>query len=66
MAKIHTRLEPAASADATLTGPPQPIMGLLLGLLQLSDAKANGIDYQGDPATLDRIRAHPTPVALPS
>jgi hypothetical protein len=30
-------------------------MGLLLGLITLSDAKASGIDYRGDPAILDRI-----------
>ena len=37
---IHTRLGPADSADATLTGPPKPILGLLLGRLQPADAKA--------------------------
>jgi DNA-binding HxlR family transcriptional regulator len=52
---IHARLGPADSADATLTGPPKPIMGLLLGLLQPTDAKASGVDYQGDPTILDRI-----------
>jgi DNA-binding HxlR family transcriptional regulator len=52
---IHTRLGTADNADATITGPPTPIMGLLLGLLQPADAKANGIDYQGDAAVLDRI-----------
>jgi DNA-binding HxlR family transcriptional regulator len=64
--KIHTRLGPADSADATLTGPPMPIMGLLLGMLQPADAKANGIDYQGDAAILDRIGAQTTPTAPPS
>jgi DNA-binding HxlR family transcriptional regulator len=54
---IHTRLGPAESADATLTGPPRPILGLLLGMLQPADAKASGIEYQGDPAILDRIGA---------
>jgi DNA-binding HxlR family transcriptional regulator len=63
---IHTRLGPADSADATLTGPPKPIMGLLLGLLQPADAKANGVDYQGDPSILDRIGAQTTPTAAPS
>jgi DNA-binding HxlR family transcriptional regulator len=63
---IHTRLGPADSADATLTGPPKPIMGLLLGLLQTADAKANGLDYQGDPTILDRIGALTTPAAAPS
>jgi DNA-binding HxlR family transcriptional regulator len=54
---IHARLGPADSADATLSGPPKPILGLLLGLLPPADAKAHGIDYQGDPAILDRIGA---------
>ena len=58
---IHTRLGPADSPDATLTGPPRSIMGLLLGLLQPADAKANGVDYQGDPAILDRIGSQTTP-----
>lgn len=63
---IHTRLGTADNADATVTGPPTPIMGLLLGLIQPADAKANGIDYQGEPAILDRIGAQTTPTAAPS
>ena len=63
---IHTRLGPADRADVTLTGPPKPILGLLLGLLELADAKASGITYQGDPAVLERIRPHTNPVAPPS
>ena len=57
---IHTRLGSAESADATLTGPPKPILGLLLGLLGPADAKAGGVDYQGDPAIIERIRAQVT------
>jgi DNA-binding HxlR family transcriptional regulator len=63
---IHTRVGPADSADATLAGPPGPILGLLLGLLQPADAKASGVNYQGDPAILDRIGAQTTPTAPPS
>lgn len=63
---IHTRLGPADSADATLTGPPKPILGLLLGLLQPADAKESGVDYQGDPTILDRIGTQTTPTAPPS
>ena len=54
---IHTRLGSADHPDVTLTGPPRPILGLLLGLLGAADAKAQGVDYQGDPAILDRISA---------
>jgi DNA-binding HxlR family transcriptional regulator len=63
---IHARLGPADGADATLTGPPKPILGLLLGLLSPADAKANGVDYRGDPTILDRIGAQTTSTAPPS
>src|SRR6266516_1870024 len=63
---IRTRLGPPESADATLTGPPKPIMGLLLGLVQLADAKASGVDYEGDPIILDRIGADIAPTTSPS
>ena len=60
---LHTRLGPADNADLTLTGPPKPIMGLLLGLLALDDASANGVNYQGDPTILERITAPTIPTA---
>jgi DNA-binding HxlR family transcriptional regulator len=52
---IRTQIGPADSPDATLAGPPKPVMGLLLGLLQPADAQANGVEYTGDPSVLDRI-----------
>jgi len=55
---LRSRLGPADNPDATLTGPPPPIHGLLLGLYTLADAEAAGVTYQGDPALLDRIGAH--------
>jgi DNA-binding HxlR family transcriptional regulator len=55
--KIDAKLGPAEDPDATITGPPMPIMGLLLGLLELTNAKAAGVDYQGDPKVLDRLGA---------
>jgi DNA-binding HxlR family transcriptional regulator len=63
---IKTRLGPAENPDATLTGAPRPIMGLLLGLLELADAKTAGVDYTGDPKTLDRVRGLATPSAAPA
>jgi DNA-binding HxlR family transcriptional regulator len=63
---IHTRLGPAESPDATLTGPAMPVMGLLLGLLRPADAKANGVEYTGDPAVLDRFGAEMLPAGRPS
>jgi DNA-binding HxlR family transcriptional regulator len=52
---IQTRLGGDENADVTISGPARPIMGLLLGRLELAAAKASGVTYQGDPATLDRL-----------
>ncbi len=63
---IHTHLGSAESPDATLAGPPRPILGLLLGRLRLADAKASGVNYRGDPTILDRIGGQLNPTASPS
>jgi DNA-binding HxlR family transcriptional regulator len=63
---IHAQLGRHGNADATLAGPPLPIMGLLLGLIGLPDAEAGGVDYQGDPMVLDRIRAQAAPGGGPA
>jgi DNA-binding HxlR family transcriptional regulator len=63
---IRTGLGSADNPDATLGGPPRPIMGLLLGLLELGDAEARGVSFQGEPAILDRIGAHMKSPAAPS
>jgi DNA-binding HxlR family transcriptional regulator len=58
---IHTRLGPAENPDATLTGDPKPILGLLFGMIEPADAKHAGITYEGDPQTIERIRGLTTP-----
>jgi hypothetical protein len=63
---IRTRLAPAEHPDATLAGEPRPILGLLLGLLELPQANASGINVQGDPSFLDRIGAQTVPDVPPS
>jgi DNA-binding HxlR family transcriptional regulator len=63
---IRTRLGRSENADATLAGPPNPIMGLLLGLLDLAGANASGATFHGDPAILDRIASNITLAAAPS
>jgi DNA-binding HxlR family transcriptional regulator len=59
--KLVTRLGAAGdpAPDATITGEAQPVMGLLLGMLTVGDAKAVGVSYAGDPAILERIGADP-------
>jgi DNA-binding HxlR family transcriptional regulator len=63
---IAVGLGSAENPDAALAGPPMPIMGLLLGRLELADARARGVSFQGDPAILDRIGAQSTPASTPS
>jgi hypothetical protein len=53
---IRTRLGRADDPDATVAGPPRPILGLLLGLLDVAEAEEAGVSYQGDRSILDRIR----------
>jgi DNA-binding HxlR family transcriptional regulator len=55
-----------ASADATLRGEPRPVLGLLLGILDLKGAKALGVSYRGDPAVLDRLRRDAAGFAPPA
>jgi DNA-binding HxlR family transcriptional regulator len=52
---IRTRLGRTDGADGVLTGDPTPILGLLLGMLDLPGARAAGVSYEGDPAILDRL-----------
>jgi DNA-binding HxlR family transcriptional regulator len=63
---IRTRLGPAENPDATLTGPANPVMGLLLGLLPLAEARPLGITYEGDPAILDRIGSDAPAISAPN
>jgi DNA-binding HxlR family transcriptional regulator len=63
--EIQSRLGPADNPDATLAGPPMPILGLLLGLHELADAEAHGVTYLGDLTVLERIDAHVLPTAPP-
>jgi len=63
---IRARLVDGEGADATLAGPASPIMGLLLGRLDVADADARGVTFEGDSAILDRIGAKLTTAAAPT
>jgi DNA-binding HxlR family transcriptional regulator len=63
---IRLRLGRADQPDATIAGPPRPILGLLLGLLPLDEAAEQGVAYRGDPAILDRISAQPVTTNSPT
>jgi hypothetical protein len=53
---IRTRLGSAQHPDAVLTGIPQLILGVLAGRLDLAEARAAGLKYDGDPAILRRVQ----------
>ena len=53
---IHVELGRAPAADLTLTGPPQPVMGLVLGRLPLEAADGTGVGFRGDIGVLERIQ----------
>lgn len=53
--QVETRLGTAPDPDVTVAGEPTPVVGLLLGLLDLSAAEGAGVDYQGAPDALERF-----------
>lgn len=53
--KIHTRIGAAKAPDLVLTGAPQLLVGVLTGNLRLSEAKAVGLEVEGNPAVLERL-----------
>jgi DNA-binding HxlR family transcriptional regulator len=53
----------AGDPDAALVGPEEPILGLLLGLLDRAGAEGQGVVVEGDPAVLERFAADPVGAA---
>ena len=54
---VTATLGPASDPDAVITGPPRPILGMLLGLRERAEAEAQGVKVEGDPAALTRFVA---------
>jgi DNA-binding HxlR family transcriptional regulator len=52
---VHVDLGPVEDADALLAGPAKPVMGLLLGVLDLAGAEAQGVSLEGDAKVLERL-----------
>jgi DNA-binding HxlR family transcriptional regulator len=61
---VRAQVGHAESPNAVIAGPPRPILGLLLGLIQLADAEASGVTYGGDPGILERFGADMAPTGL--
>ena len=59
---VRSRPGDADAPDLLLAGPPQLIVGLLVGNLSLAEARARGLDADGDLTVLSRLRpAAPAP-----
>jgi DNA-binding HxlR family transcriptional regulator len=55
-AAVRSRPGDADAPDLVLTGPPQLIVGVLVGNLSLAEACARGLETDGDRAVLNRLR----------
>jgi hypothetical protein len=53
--RVRTRRGTVEHPDAVLRGPPQLVLGVLTGKLDLADASGLGLHYEGDPETLRRV-----------
>jgi len=54
--RVHITPGTAEMPDAVLSGPPQIVVGLLMGRLDLTRARARGAHYKGDPDVLRRVQ----------
>jgi len=53
---IRTRPGPADRPDAVLSGPPELVLGVLLGRIDLAAGRSRGLQFEGDPKVLGRLR----------
>jgi DNA-binding HxlR family transcriptional regulator len=53
---IRTRLGPASSPDAVISGDPRTVLAVLFGRMGLEEAEGAGTTFRGDPKLLRRIR----------
>ncbi|HYR53335.1 MAG TPA: helix-turn-helix domain-containing protein [Methylomirabilota bacterium] len=60
--KVRARPGRAEHPDAVLIGTGSQVLGLLLGHLDLAEAKRRGLQFEGDPEVL--LRVQPQPVAV--
>lgn len=53
---VHIQRGASEKPDAVLSGSPDVILGLLMGRIELAQARAKGAHFAGTPAILDRLR----------
>ena len=55
---VRARPGRAVDPDAVLTGSPRVVIDLLTGRVDLAEAQARGLQYEGDPEVLRRMQPH--------
>jgi DNA-binding HxlR family transcriptional regulator len=55
---VRARPGMAEDADAVMVGPPRAVIDLITGRLDLADAPAHGLTYEGDPEAFRRLQPH--------
>src|SRR5919202_1116394 len=58
---VRTRAWSADAPDVTLSGSPRLMVGVLTGQVALEEARARGLEWEGDIEPLRRILAEPAP-----
>jgi hypothetical protein len=53
---VTTRAGTSEDADAVLSGPPQLVLGVLTGALDAEEAIEQGLTFDGDHQTLERLQ----------
>jgi DNA-binding HxlR family transcriptional regulator len=54
--KVRARPGSSEHPDAVITGTPRVVIDLLLGNADLGEARSRGLEYEGDPEILARVR----------
>jgi hypothetical protein len=62
--KIRAHRGSAENPDAVLAGPPRLIIGVLSGRVDLDDARREGLEFDGDPKIVSRVRSTPAPATV--
>src|SRR5437763_32968 len=52
---VRTRSGTAEKPDAVVTGTPRLVVGALSGRIDLDEARASGLEYEGDPKAIRRL-----------
>lgn len=53
---VRARLGAVERPDAVLAGPPRIVIDLIIGKLDLAEARARGLRYEGDPEVFGRLQ----------